>query len=356
MNVVYIASILAVALNIFTIQPGFALDWPYNSEHCYIHTVSKQRVYCKMQWTVTEPNSYTATEWLVYAPKAPDTGMQTDTASRMTVRKDLLGRTIQELSPLHRELLGARFSGDACPHECNATIEYWATTKKIALSTKPSSEPVEHLTDQERDKWLSPTTHYDFESPEFRQWLVAKGLVKKAPESDIKFAWRTYDYLVSSYAYSFNPDQNRCVSSLCKDTTVDCGAASFLFVAVMRANGIPARSLIGRLLQSDEGPEIGASQANVHVIAQFFTKETGWVPVDIANAMGGGSGKRLCNFGVFDGNFLTMHIDPDFQLDSNYFGIKEVQLLQSPMFWTIGQGSLDTTRKIVWKVITQPSP
>ena len=95
---------------------------------------------------------------------------------------------------------------------------------------------------------------------------------------------------------------------MCKSLANDCGGFALLFVAVMRANAVPARTLFGRwaIQQSD-------SYGQYHVMAEFFVDKSGWVPVDITGTMPHKSEDPDALFGTTDGQFLTFHVDTDLE-------------------------------------------
>ena len=90
----------------------------------------------------------------------------------------------------------------------------------------------------------------------------------------------------------------------------ECGDYSALFVALCRANGIPARPVIGRWATSEAG--------DWHVWAEFYLPGYGWIPVDptIADR----TGMLLDNFGHLDNARLifnktynmVLHPEPHF--------------------------------------------
>jgi transglutaminase-like putative cysteine protease len=86
----------------------------------------------------------------------------------------------------------------------------------------------------------------------------------------------------------------------------DCGGLSLLFVAIMRTNEVPARTLFGRwaILQTD-------SYGQYHVMAEFFVSKSGWVPGDVSGTVVHRPLALGALFRNADGQFLAFHIDPD---------------------------------------------
>jgi transglutaminase-like putative cysteine protease len=91
--------------------------------------------------------------------------------------------------------------------------------------------------------FLAPTSTIDFETESFKDWMDKHSLRRQQTESDLNFAWRVFSFIRRSYSYKYRSEQDRHVSVLCKTGATDCRKLSFLFVAVLRANYIPARCL-----------------------------------------------------------------------------------------------------------------
>jgi len=77
----------------------------------------------------------------------------------------------------------------------------------------------------------------------------------------------------------------------CRVAGSDCGGHSLLFTAIVRANGIPARKIIGQIsevnldmqkyLSIGKGLTAADALTQAHVRAEFYSKEArAWVPVE----------------------------------------------------------------------------
>jgi len=109
-----------------------------------------------------------------------------------------------------------------------------------------------------------------------------------------------------------------------------------LYVAILRANGIPARTLWGRWAKTQEG-----DYGQFHVKSEFFDKTIGWVPVDVTGAMTSKNTDKDDFFGRDEGDFITMHVDTDLNFNSIHFGKKDLGWRQGAAFWVKGAGTLD---------------
>jgi hypothetical protein len=87
-------------------------------------------------------------------------------------------------------------------------------------------------------------------------------------------AYRIYDFVVRHIRYVAQYEERGALWAL-ENGTGDCSEYSYLFVALCRASGIPARIKAGFAFHyTDETTEDG------HMWAEYYLGEYGWVPVD----------------------------------------------------------------------------
>jgi hypothetical protein len=87
-------------------------------------------------------------------------------------------------------------------------------------------------------------------------------------------ASRIYNFVISHLRYTFQSEERGALWAL-KNGTGDCSEYSYLFVALCRAVGIPARIQTGFVFQSNiETTEDG------HMWAEYYLGDYGWIPVD----------------------------------------------------------------------------
>jgi transglutaminase-like putative cysteine protease len=217
---------------------------------------------------------------------------------------------------------------------------------------------VDALSDKERDAALVALGDIDYKSESFQSWLTDQKLRRDKDESDLDFARRTFLAIRSGFRYEYRADMDRRVSAVCKAGRSDCGGLAALFVATMRANRVPARTLFGRWAKSaNAGETVGDSAYyQSHVKAEFFAEGIGWVPVDVASSIGLDKTKDgLSFFGNDRGDFLTFHVDTGLEVDTRTFGRQKVPYLQVPAYWFTGAGSGDgRTVKEDWVVKKLP--
>jgi hypothetical protein len=137
----------------------------------------------------------------------------------------------------------------------------------------------------------------------------------------------------------------------------DAGGISNLFVAILRANKVPARSLWGRMVMTAAEMEKqkikGSNQMSVR--CEFFAEDIGWVPADPGSALYSKKNKidpDTC-FGIDYAAFFTQHVDPNIDVH-NPLSNKRINIiaLQSPAYWIYTQATTLGTVKVTqdWKV------
>jgi transglutaminase-like putative cysteine protease len=307
-----------------------------------LESADARRVQATLTITIQCEN-VNANEWVVFAAQAPALPGQVKVKSKMQPSAVV----VNELSSHHRPILMARVparTGDLA-HGISVQITYEATLRSRRLRRLPEGEEaptIPKLSDRERSAALADRGDIDFKAKAFKDWLESKGLHRVAGESEIDFALRVFREIQSSATYEYRPTMDRRASVVCKDGRSDCGGLSALFVAALRANGVPARILIGRWATSARpGQSIGGlAYYQAHAKAEFYASGVGWVPVDVSQAVRGGSRRAsLRHFGNDDGDFIALQIDPNLEVDTIFFGRKLLHNLQGPAYWVKGQGS-----------------
>jgi len=302
-----------------------------------------------------------AKEWIVIVAQAPETSGQRKVKTRVEPK----GEPATERGEFKRPLFLLRIPAKtvALSEGLQVRVIYEATLysrKLVPVTADAKLPPVPELPEKVRKAALAAAGDIDHETPAFRAWLKDEKLTREPKEADLDFARRSFLVLRGKFKYEFrnNGAMDRLASSVCKGTGSDCGGLSALFCAVMRANGIPARELVGRWARSDDPSETlgGEPYHQWHIKAELFAKGIGWMPVDLASGvLRNRSAEGLRFFGDDPGDFLTFHLDTDLDVDTIHFGKKTVHNLQNPRFWVTGRGSAD--KPVVteeWKVKELP--
>ncbi len=313
---------------------------------------TKYKLELAEQQTVTGTLTYSAKfadlqakEWIAFAAVAPELPGQ---KNPKTVFDFPGAEKVKDKSPLARSALLAKVPAktDDLKTKLSMKVSYTATLfhrHLVEAGDGPVAE-VKPLTAQEVREALTEHGDIDFKEAGFQKWWKAAGYTKGEDEAEIPFARRVFLGLRASHTYDFKAGMDRKASAVCEGGKSDCGGLSHLFTAVMRANGVPARTLYGRWAKSAKADEkLGdALYFQWHVKAEFFAPGVGWVPVDLSvSILHDKSKEGLAYFGHDAGDFLTLHIDPNFQLDTGAFGKQAIHNLQEPAFWVTGSGKMD---------------
>jgi transglutaminase-like putative cysteine protease len=231
-------------------------------------------------------------------------------------------------------------------HHIAARITYTATLIKRRLVAGAPLVSVSPLADRDIKLFTSPTATLDFDRAAFKGWLASKGLARKTGENDILFARRVFDLIRVNYRYVLVEDQDRRATQIAATNWSDCGGLCGLFVASLRANGIPARMLIGWTAKP------GSPRGHPHVRSEFFAMGVGWIPVEMSAAVYAKSKPTSLSFGYDAGDFITLHIDPDMVVDmKGPSGTINCPGLQTPAHSFEGDGTLDdASESITWVV------
>lgn len=278
--------------------------------------------------------------WTVVGPVPPVLASQRD----ITIESTPKAERGAEATPPARPFLVWRITPAEEPPKKHVTVGMTYSIELVSrtLASKPPAAPVAPLSDGERTLFSAPGGLADYESPAVQAWLAERGLRPKAKETDVDFARRLFLDVKDSADFEYVDRMDRRASAVCKAMKSDCGGLTALFVAACRANGIPARQLIGRWAESAEKDEKlhGMAWQKEHVKAEFFAAGVGWVPVDLSVAVDldrrPGS---LRHFGRDNADFITMHVDPDVRVEMDA-GRRTTTFLQEPIFTVRGTGTM----------------
>ncbi|BDS07832.1 transglutaminase [Oceaniferula spumae] len=309
-----------------------------------IQRTPSKKVACTLFYMVVAPQ-LDAQEWVFVAPWAPDTPGQ----NVQYVRSSPAGKIACDHSIYERKLLTCRIiGGESTRTTAGVKVFYGAQLYARHLSKNDElaavKTTVENLTKSDRSLFLRADQYYGHRNTDFSAWVKEKGYLRRKGEGEIDFAGRVFQDMAQSFTYDYAVKMDRSLMSVCHDRKSDCGGLSFVFVSVMRSQGIPARSMFGRWATSavKDQKVKGVDYYQSHVKAEFYAQGVGWVPVDISSAvLHDRSESKLAYFGQDKGDFITMHFDPGLEVDSYHFGKQKLDWLQNVVFWVSGSGSLN---------------
>jgi hypothetical protein len=298
-----------------------------------------------------------AQEWLVAAARIPEMpGRQIKVSTTMSPQ----AADAVELSAEKRPILFARFPVRTRKFEQALSIRVTSRADLLSRHLLPLEPgvrppPVAPLSARERQTYLASTATLNFGDKAFQSWLDGKGLRRREREGDVDLGRRVFLAVTRNMSYELLAKMDRRAAQVCQAGKSDCGGLAAVFVAALRANGVPARLVVGRwALSAKPGATVGGLPfQQQHVKAEFYAAGVGWVPADLSSAVlhdqnppGG-----LRYFGHDDGDFLVMHFDDDLIVDTVYFGRETVSVLQGPQWWLSGSGRLDgATTTDDWQV------
>jgi transglutaminase-like putative cysteine protease len=289
-----------------------------------------RRVRAVLTTDIAHPNAK-VDEWIVLAPDAPSLPSQRDVKTTFTPP----GQVVEEFSPLKRRMTVNRIEDGRKEFRGVLTIDATLVSRRLRpLRAGEAAPKVPDLTPEEVKNYTRTTPSVDLDSAAFRDWMSAAGLKRKGDETDMTYAHRAFAHVKHHFTYVYpTPPEDDSASKICKAGRSDCGGLSSVFVALMRANGVPARMLIGRWAASQEKDD-----AKYHVKAEFFTRGVGWVPVDSSAAVGDTGGQDFAWFGNDPGDHITMTDDGDLVVDTYRFGRQNIGYLQGIVHWWVGSG------------------
>ena len=291
-----------------------------------------------------QTTQFAVSRWMVFLPEPPTLPSQTITRitakpkGRVIAEKGPQGRKVRFIDQMVRDPLpGGRLS---------LRLEVEATLRRrelVPLGPEEAPPKVAPLSAAELKYYTSATPQVDLDSRAFRDWLEARELRARKGDQTLELAERTLKVFREELTYHYDPRNEKLASFVCTKKVGDCASLTNLLIAVMRANKIPARALVGRLakprLAGSRFGEIGHD--NPHVRAEVFVAGIGWVPIDPSEALMGKSRPVAYFIGKDPGDLLVLHVGGDLKLP---FPDKErtADMLQvTPFFWAIGTGPFD---------------
>jgi transglutaminase-like putative cysteine protease len=308
------------------------------SEGYSLSVQSVARVVATLTRDVSYPNCQ-GKVWTIFAPQAPELPGQIKTETTL----DPPGKPVREIGDLARPLVMARVEAGAQPISAmKIQLTYEATLRSRKLR-KGQPRKVRDLSPEERRTYLADGGYFDFDQPEFHEWIQKRGLERAAREGEIHFARRVFLALKAGMQYDAPLKKEFHATAVCKSGRADCGGLSVLFASILRANAIPARTLWGRWAKSSEPGKqwFNHPYYQTHVKAEFFARGVGWVPVDVSSAiLHDKSPQGLKYFGNDPGDFVTFHVDGNLTVDTLLFGVKPLGNMQTTRWWIRGSGTL----------------
>ncbi|MFG0267147.1 MAG: transglutaminase family protein [Rhodopirellula sp. JB055] len=304
-----------------------------------------KRVTATIEFAVETP-SLQANTWIFAMPEPPNLPSQKRIQSTTTPDSEI----VADKSALQRSIRRCRIEvsdesqRSIAKFRCDDELQLFARSLTFdKRATKPNDD-VAPLSVADREHFLMPTPELDYQSETFQAWKSRNRFRRRKTEGEVKFAQRVFQTLAHTYQYSYVPSEDRTASLLCQSDATDCGGLSTLFATVMRSEGVPARILSGRWAISATPGETVDDQPyyQYHVIAEFYAQGVGWIPLDTSSAiLHDRTPAKLRFFGQSPGDFITYHVDPGVEFDTDLYGDYRTAYFQIPLMWVSGQGTLE---------------
>jgi transglutaminase-like putative cysteine protease len=321
----YLAGLIMLAL------PGPLLAQGAAQKHLEITGSHRLRITYDSSFTWPGGGGYRA---VMDLPIPPDTGgqhIESFTSSiKGTTETDAAGHRILT-AILHHG------SGDERRVHWVVTITGTFQTRQLMDGPAPATITPKAIIAPPAGAFLTSTESINWKDGDFQSWLDDAGLRRGANESAVGFGERLYDYLRAHGRYTYPPVSVWTSAAACQRLRTDCGGFSLVFTGACRANGIPARLLVGQWFKArrSAGGTVELSDGRqAHVIAEFFDPQIGWIPEDISSTFLHTPGYPDLNFfGRDPGYFFAWHTDTDFHFDTPRKSDAHIQWIQNPNLW-----------------------
>jgi transglutaminase-like putative cysteine protease len=180
----------------------------------------------------------------------------------------------------------------------------------------PTAKPAKEKPDPNLARWLAPDRLVPLD-PQIQQ--QAEEVVAKAhATTPLEKARAIYEHVVSAVKYDKTGQGwgRGDIYYACDARRGNCTDFHAIVIGYCRSLGIPARFSIGLPLPAERGH---GEIKGYHCWAEFFTPQTGWVPVDASEAAKN-PGKRAYFFGAHDENRVEFTRGRDVQLTPRQAG------------------------------------
>ncbi len=302
-------------------------------------------------------------EWGIFTCKAPELPTQKNVQTKVLVLNAKTAPVpVRDFSPLMRTVYLTRLPVKEAINKDLIDVKVSYQAELIARKLVPATADmpvvkVEPLKEQEKSLYLMEWGDVKFKDKEFQAWMENNKLIRQAGERDLDFARKVFRQINYKLDFDLAENMDRKSTAVSIMMKSDAGGISNLFVAILRANKVPARSLWGRMVMTAAEMEKqkikGSNQMSVR--CEFFAEDIGWVPADPGSALYSKKNKidpDTC-FGIDYAAFFSQHVDPNIDVH-NPLSNKRINIiaLQSPAYWIYTQATTLGTVKVTqdWKV------
>ncbi|UYZ62467.1 transglutaminase-like domain-containing protein [Hymenobacter weizhouensis] len=190
------------------------------------------------------------------------------------------------------------------------TMQLQATRREHLTPSLSGQLPLPEAPDPHLRRWLAPDSLVPLD-PQIRQWALEVA-TKAQATTDLDKARAIYEHVVSTVKYDKSGQGwgRGDIYYACDARRGNCTDFHAVFIGYCRALGIPARFSIGFPLPAGRG---AGEVKGYHCWAEFYTPQTGWVPIDASEAAKDPA-RRQYFFGAHDENRLEFSRGRDLRL------------------------------------------
>ncbi len=223
-------------------------------------------------------------------------------------------------------------------------IQFTFTAYEIVAQIDPNTVQPYNKESPLYKLYTRPETFIESTDP---QIIAIANQVASTEENPYLLARKFYDYVIETAHYRLVGEGLLGAKALLTNGEGECGDYSALFIALARAKGIPARSVVGYWAVT------GTDQT--HVWAEFYLEGVGWIPADPTIGQQSARDKEYY-FGNMDNqrvilgkgfNVSLVPAAPDNALASSMQGF-------SWWFWGDGDGNKMSLELTSWNVSPVP--
>ncbi|HZP80628.1 MAG TPA: transglutaminase-like domain-containing protein [Chthonomonadaceae bacterium] len=259
-----------------------------------------------------------ALQWGIVAAQAPSYAGQTILESQFSIPGVRAARvqSCTDRSPLRQGYWLATYPVTREEQRARATAQsvYRALLYARVLTPGADTVAVKPLTGDERFLYLTASNVTNYATLGFRRWLRQADLLRRTQERDLDFAYRALEYIAQNFRYHWVQGSSTDPADVVNRGESHCTGIANLYIATLRASGIPARLAVGRRIVNSSSPQamvtngaLTIDPGTAHVAAEFYAEGVGWVPVEPTCALGAADVTPF--FGRSDGSLLVMHFD-----------------------------------------------
>lgn len=282
---------------------GQALRWvafaPGEYTHGYVLDHQPVRRIRAVQTLTLDRPEGGVDRWVVLAPQGPELPRQRE----VKVALEPAALSLPDAGALKGTGLVSRVTDRPKGFTARATYEMTLYTNRLVPRTAGQPAPERRLPPE----LLAAYTRVgdDIKAKMFQDFLDRAGLRRGPKEGAVTFARRAFLYVARHFKYGPGTEGVDTVQS----GVGDCGGLSWVFVRALRANGVPARALLGRWADS-EAPAQGGKpyDGRFHVKPEFFVDGLGWVGADMSGGVTAEGNPFIC-FGTEGGDFVVLDLD-----------------------------------------------